>query len=352
MARMASALTALVGAGRSVLLALVVALAAPPGAPAHAETPPPGDVQFFRIGSGTVDSPSFALAGLIAAGLSSPPGARPCEHGGSCGVPGMIALAQAIGSAAEAIELLEQRQIDAILVPAGDAYRAYATKRPDGAKPRAALRSVATLFLEAAHAVVRGGTRFETIEDLRRRPVAGATDDPSAAGFVQLYMNQLGLDAGHKSAAVQTVQAGLQRLADGKIDGLIIVAAAPQPALVEFAHLVPIHLLAVTPAANARLPYVTEMRLPVGSYPGVEALDLTALPTQLLVPAGANADRIEAITRALWNDATLKLLAGGPPVARSVKAENALLGIVVPLHPGAARFYREAGTLNNTPVGD
>jgi TRAP transporter TAXI family solute receptor len=352
MARMASAWTTLVGAGRFVLLALAVALAAPPPSPARAETPPQGDVQFFRIGSGAVDSPSFALAGLIAAGLSSPPGARPCEHGGSCGVPGMIALAQAIGSAAEAIDLLEQRQIDAILVPAGDAYRAYATKRPDGPKPRAALRSVATLFLEAVHAVVRGGARFETIEDLRKRPVAGATDDPSAAGFVQLYMNQLGLDAGRKPAPVQTIQAGLQRLADRKIDGLIVVATAPQTALIEFAHLVPIHLLAITPTANARLPYVSEVRLPVGSYPGVEALDLPALPTQLFVAAGADADRIEAITRALWNDATLKLLAGGPLAARNVRAENALLGIVVPLHPGAARFYREAGTLNNTPVGD
>src|SRR5258706_7625719 len=97
-----------------------------------------GEPQFFRIGSGVVDSPSFAVAGLVAAGLSSPPGGRPCDRGGSCGVPGMIALAQAIGSAAEAIDLLEQRQLDAVLVPASDAHHAYAPPPPPVvAKPAA-----------------------------------------------------------------------------------------------------------------------------------------------------------------------------------------------------------------------
>lgn len=351
MARMASAWTMLIGAGRSALLALAVA-AAMPVAVGRAETAPSSDVRFFRIGSGGVDSPSFALAGLIAAGLSSPPGARPCERGGSCGLPGMIALAQAISSPAEAIDLLEQRQIDAILVPASDAYRAYTAKRPDGAKARAGLRSVATLLVEPVHAVVRDGTRFETLDDLRRRPVAGATDDPSAIGFLQLYLGQLGLETGRKAPTILSLPAALQRLATRKIDGLIVVATPPQPALVEFAHLTPIRLLAIQPPASARLPYVAETRLPTGSYPGVEALELPALPTQLFVAASADADQVEAITRALWNDATLKLLAAGPPAARTVRAENALLGIAVPLHPGAARFYREAGTLRNTPVGD
>ncbi len=161
-------------------LAIVAALTATPPAQAQVAA---AETQFFRIGSGVVDSPSFAVAGIVAAGLSSPPGARPCDRGGSCGVPGMIALAQAIGSPAEAIELLEQRQIDAILVPAGDAYRAYTSKRADGAKPRDPLRTVATVFVEAVHVVVRDSSRFETVDDLKRRAVAAATDDPTAVSF-------------------------------------------------------------------------------------------------------------------------------------------------------------------------
>jgi len=322
-----------------------------------------GDPQFFRIGTGVVDSPSFAVAGIIAAGLSNPPGARPCDRGGSCGVPGMIALAQAIGSASDAIELLQTNQIDAIVIPAGEAYRAQTAnqtaKRPDGAKadgakaegakPHDPLRTVGTLFIEAVHVVVRDGARFETVDDLKRRTVAAATDDPTAVPFVQLTMAQLGFEAGRKAPPL-SVQAGVQRLADNQIDGLVVIATPPLPALAELAHLVPIRLLAV-PTAKAPPPFLTDVRLPPGLYAGSEGIELPGQPTQLFVAASADPDRVEAITRALWNEATQKLLAGGPPVARTVKLDRALAGIAVPLHPGAARVYREAGILNNTPVG-
>ncbi|MBV8166774.1 MAG: hypothetical protein JO021_08275, partial [Alphaproteobacteria bacterium] len=163
------------------------------------------DTQFFRIGTGAVDSPSFAVAGIVAAGLSSPPGARPCERGGSCGVPNLIALAQAVGSPTEAVDLLEQRQLDAALVPASEAYRAQAGASPAGKagakaepaktilKPREGLRVIATLYIEALHVIVRNGTRFETVDDLKRRTVVAATDDPTAAPFLQVAIGQLGL---------------------------------------------------------------------------------------------------------------------------------------------------------------
>jgi TRAP transporter TAXI family solute receptor len=316
------------------------------------------DPQFFRIGTGVVDSPSFAVSGIVAAGLSSPPGARPCERGGSCGVPGLIALAQAIGSAAEAIDLLEQRQIDAVLVPASDAYRAYTAQPPVGGKtnpkadgvhagkPRDGLRTVGTLFVEGLHLIVRDDARFETVADLKRRPVVGATDDPMAVGFLQLAMHQLGLDGGRKTPPL-SVQDGLQRLADSRADALVVVATPPAPSLVEFSTLIAIRLLSVPPAASASLPYVTSQKIAGGFYLGTDNADMPILPIQLLVGASADPAKIEAITRALWNDATQKLLASGPPAARTVKLDRALTGIGVPLHPGAARVYRDAGLLTD-----
>jgi TRAP transporter TAXI family solute receptor len=320
------------------------------------------DPQFFRIGTGVVDSPSFAVAGIVAAGLSSPAGARPCERGGSCGVPNLIALAQAVGSPTEAVDLLEQRQIDAALVPASDAYRTVApaggkpSAKADAGKPvvkpRDGLRTVATLYIEALHVIVRDGTRFETIDDLKRRTVVTATDDPTAASFLQSVVSHLGLEAGRKTPPL-AVQAALQRLADGQADALIVVATPPAQSLVEFNTRIGVRLLSVPPAASAGLPYLTSLRVAGGFYLGADDADMPALPTQLLVSASADPARIEAITRALWNESTQKLLAVGPPAARAVKFDRALTGITIPLHPGAARVYREAGLLTDkTPVGD
>lgn len=48
------------------------------------------DMQFFRIGSGSAGGSYFPIAGLIANAISNPPGSRPCDKGGSCGVPGLF----------------------------------------------------------------------------------------------------------------------------------------------------------------------------------------------------------------------------------------------------------------------
>jgi TRAP transporter TAXI family solute receptor len=339
------------GAGSFVAILLIV-LALLPLTSHGAQADP----QFFRIGTGVVESPAFAVAGIIAAGLSSPPGGRPCDRGGSCGVPGLIALAQAIGSPTEAIDLLEQRQLDAVLVPASEAHRAFTRKSDPKAaaagKPRDALRTVGTLFIEALHVIVRDGTRYETIDDLKRKTVQAATDDPTAVPFLQQFMGHIGFEAARKAAPL-AVQAGLQRLADGQIDALVVAVTPPAQSLVEFATATPMRLLGVPPAASAGLPYVTSLKIAGGFYLGADDADLPALPVQLLVGASADPTKVEAITRALWNDATQKLLGAGPPAARTVKIDRALTGITVPLHPGAARVYREANLLTDkTPVAE
>ena len=52
------------------------------------------DVRFFRVGTGSTAGTYFPVGGIIASAISSPPGSRSCERGGSCGVPGLVAVAQ------------------------------------------------------------------------------------------------------------------------------------------------------------------------------------------------------------------------------------------------------------------
>ena len=47
------------------------------------------EMKFFRIGTGGAGGTYFPIGGLIANAISSPPGARSCEKGGTCGVPGL-----------------------------------------------------------------------------------------------------------------------------------------------------------------------------------------------------------------------------------------------------------------------
>ena len=45
----------------------------------------------------------------------------------------------------------------------------------------------------------------------------------------------------------------------------------------------------------------------------------------------------------MWNDNTRKLLDNGHAKGRVVKLDTALDAIGIPVHPGAAKYYKEAG---------
>ena len=53
------------------------------------------NVSFFRIGTGGTAGTYYPIGGLLANAISNPPGSRPCDQGGSCGAPGLVATAVA-----------------------------------------------------------------------------------------------------------------------------------------------------------------------------------------------------------------------------------------------------------------
>src|SRR5215510_1023149 len=83
------------------------------------------DPRFFRIATGPTESTLFQVGALIGQVVSSPPGSRECERGGSCGVPGLIAVTQTTAGAAANIDLIKTRRIDSGLCQANLAYWAY-----------------------------------------------------------------------------------------------------------------------------------------------------------------------------------------------------------------------------------
>ena len=56
-------------------------------------------------------------------------------------------------------------------------------------------------------------------------------------------------------------------------------------------------------------------------------------------------DLVYQITKSLWGDAARKALDAGHAKGKLIKLETALNSQGIPIHPGAERFYKEAGVL-------
>jgi hypothetical protein len=53
-------------------------------------------------------------------------------------------------------------------------------------------------------------------------------------------------------------------------------------------------------------------------------------------------DVVHDVTRALFNPANRDALNASHPRARMIRLDTATTGLPAPLHPGAAKFYKEA----------
>ncbi len=104
-------------------------------------------MKFFRIGTGGAGGTYFPIGGLIANAISNPPvSGKTCEQGGSCGVPGLIAIAQSTNASAHNVTAINSGQMEAGLTGAATLYIAYhGTGKFEGkAKPK--LRIIAKLY--------------------------------------------------------------------------------------------------------------------------------------------------------------------------------------------------------------
>ena len=328
--------------GLATLAALAVGLAA---------VAPAQEVRFFRIGTGATTGTYYPVGGIIANAISNPPGSLPCDKGGSCGVPGLVAVVQTSNGSVENVMQIGSGDLELALCQADIAFWAYHGKgllRDTG--PIANIRAIANLYPESVHIVVRRNAGIRSVADL-----AGKSVSLGAMGSGTLVNAKTILSAyslAETAVEPKFLMPGVASLAmrEGKLDAFFFVAGYPVTAIAELAKNVEIDLLPITgseaDALVAFYPFFNASVIPAEVYNGVGATPTLSIGAQLLVSADIDADTVYGITRALWHENTRRLLDTGHAKGKEIRIENAHRGIAIPLHPGAARYYSEAAPAN------
>ncbi len=310
------------------------------------------EMQYFRIATGTTGGTYFPIGGLIANAISNPPGSRPCDKGGSCGVPGLIAVAQATNGSVENIDLLRASTVEAGLAQADVAYWAYTgTGTYVGRPPFEQLRTIGTLYAEAVHVVVRADSDARSIPELKGKVVSVGEEGSGTLVDMRVVLEAYGLSEKDLQPRYLKPGTAADHLARGEVEGFTIVGGTPVSAVSDVAGRLPVRLIPIDGPVAEQLRktqrFFVETVVAADTYPGVPAVTTLGVGAELLVRAETSEERIYAITRALWHENTRRLLADGHPKGRSIDLTRAVAAIAVPLHSGAERYYREIGLIGN-----
>lgn len=306
------------------------------------------DVRFFQLGTGPTSETRFPIGGLIANALSNPPGSRECERGGSCGVPGLVAVAKSTNGSAANVEALRTQRLDAALVHADIAFWANHGIGPYKGKAVPNLRGIAMIYPEAIHLVARRDAGIHSVRDLKGKRVSLGEADSVLAGHGRLILGAWGVSEKQVRLVPMKPAAAAEALADGKLDAFLAMDGVPVAAVADAARATPVVLVPLAGGEAERIraqnPFMVPGEIAAGSYEGQdEAVPTLAVGVALLAPAEADETLIHGVTRALWHPSTQKLLRQGSPRGRLVQLDAAALPRMgIPLHAGAAAFYDEA----------
>jgi hypothetical protein len=309
--------------------------------------------QFFRIGTGSAGGTYYPIGGIIANAISCPPGAACNTAGATDGVPGMVAVAQATQGSVQNVNLIQSGNAESGFTQSDVMHWAYTgTGLFEGRPKLERLRFIAHLFPEHIHAVVRKDSPIRSFGDLRGRRIAIGLQASGARIGSEMILEANGMRAGREYTAEFLNQAqGTERMQDRGLDATFTVVGYPAAAFTEFCSRTGCRILPIEGAEAQRVmeraPFYGTGTIPRTAYEGLEA-DIPTLTVGALwaVRDSVPEATVYAITKALWSETTRGLLDRGHAKGREIVKEGALTGRgVVPFHPGAERYYREAGIL-------
>ena len=214
--------------------------------------------------------------------------------------------------------------------------------------------AVAALYTETCQVVVRADSEIRTVEDLQGKTVSiGAEESGSEQNAMQI-LSAYGLNDKLVSMVNLNYEDAEAQLKAGKIDAVFITAGAPSPVLAELAGECGIRLLNVDGAAAQRLTSTysaySMVTLPVGTYSGqTEDVQTVGVKAVLLASDELPAKQVQKLTELLFSSREgLEEQLGIPLDAE----QDAVEGVGIPYHAGAAAYYKAAGITVDQEAGN
>jgi TRAP transporter TAXI family solute receptor len=311
------------------LLAVSLAIVAA-GSTVHAQ-------QFFRIGTGGTAGTYYPVGGAIANAVSQP--------------GKIIVTAQASNGSVANVTAIAGGQMESGFSQSDVATWAQKGTGLYEGKPNVpGLRLIANLYPESVHVVVRKGAGVKSVADLKGKRVA--LDEPGSGTLVnaRAILAAYGLkESDIKPEYIKPNQAG-DKLKDGSLDAFFFTGGAPAGAIAELASagggvdILPIEGAAAE-ALKKSSPFFSDDTIAAETYKGVGQVKTLAVGAQWVTGDKADANTVYEITKALFSDAAQKALAAGHAKGKFITKENAVKAAGIPFHPGAEKFYKEAGLL-------
>lgn len=209
------------------------------------------------------------------------------------------------------------------------------------------VRAVATLYPETNHLITMRKANIKTIHDLKGKRISVGAPGSGTEADMRCLLEIAGLDyPDMKKVDFLDFNNTVDRMKDGQLDAGFVVAGWPVAAIMDLATTHDVDLVSFDDEFLAKLqkkyPFFVKDVVPAGTYRGIDHdVAAPAVMAMIVVDADVPEEVVYQFTKAMWDH--IDEIQRTHAKAQLITLETAFDGLPVPLHDGAARYYKEIG---------
>lgn len=240
--------------------------------------------------------------------------------------------------------LIGNQEVDMALVQSNVAFWAYEGSGAFEDDPVENIRGIASLYPETLQVVTLASNNIHSIYDLENKKVnigpEGSGANVDAINLLSVYE----LTTEDFSPYYMSLADAVLAIKEGMIDAFFITAGFPTVGITELNLQEDIKLLNVDEdkiqAMIELYPYYSPTIIPANTYSSYD-YDVKTITTMAMLVASSNLsdDLVYQITEAFWHNT--ESLSLSHIKGREITIDTSLVGMSIPLHQGAKKYYEE-----------
>lgn len=323
----------------ALLLALLALTACGQGQPAQqsgeqSEGSSQQEPQFITIATGGTSGVYYQLGGTLAKLIEEQLGYK--------------TSVQATGASVENINLLMNNQAEIAFSISDSATQAYEGTGPfEGQAPMTDLRAMAAIYPNVIQLVTTEDTGIKTFEDLKGKRVSVGDRNSGTEINARMIFEAHGMTYDDVKVDYLSFGESIDQIKNGMIDAAVISSGLPNSAIMDLAVTHKVRLIPISESAlnylQEKYPFFMPVTIPADMYDTAEDTQTVKVANVLLVNHRLSEDVVYNLTKAIFDN--LEALYSAHNAALDIKLETVTEGLLVPLHPGAEKYFKEVGAI-------
>lgn len=207
-------------------------------------------------------------------------------------------------------------------------------------------KAVANLYTEACQIVVMKDSGINSVDDLQGKKISIGEEESGTKRNAEQILSFSGLTTDIVETVNYNYTEAAEKLTSGQIDAFFCTAGTRTTIIEELARQYDIRLISIDNKCINKLlgafPYYSECTIPAGTYTGQSDDIRTIGVKSVLLASDKLSDTIvNQLTKILFEHS--KEIAYSTSLDSAIDVKEAVKGLPVPLHSGAASYYAQQG---------